>query len=227
MLRVVSWNVLAQSFVSTHADEAKSPFMRQEQRIARIREVIRYADVAMLQEVDFYEELQAALRDDFRYSAWAHRTHGHGMCIFSKVPILSSVSYERYVVATLANSVKVASVHLKSKEHNEYIRVNQVSGLLECRTLASGKVIVGGDWNTLPENDSHKLMVQEGYTETTTGVTTCKLVCGTEVARVSDYVWTRGLKIMRPGRESVRELLPTEKYPSDHFPVFRTIKMPE
>lgn len=230
MIRVVTWNVLAQCFVSAHADECVSPYMQKENRVQRIREAIKNVDVAMLQEVDFFGELQTALRDDgFRYSAWSHRTHEHGVCIFSKIPITAVSAYSFYVVATLANSIHVASVHLKSKPDGEDKRCQQVSSMLENhhKLFYNSKIIVGGDWNAAPGNTCHELMIDDDYKEITTGLTTRKLRDGVEVARTSDYVWVRGMDIVPPPRPDPVQLLPNHECPSDHLPVFRNVHMPK
>jgi len=199
------------------------------------------ADVVTLQEVDkncarsgkrdIAAELAAILKMDYRFGASFPYDGGeYGLAVLSRLPILGMKQHKlpggseprtafevQVKIEGVKEPVSVVSIH-NDWVSNE-VKVGQVKALLNGLAEVKHPVVLAGDFNALPGEDSMKILAEKGWTILDKkGVKTCP---ADEPTKEIDYIVTLGL----PWKIKEHKVV-EEKVASDHRPIYAVWEIP-
>lgn len=259
-ISVLQFNTLADALADAfpHVSD-KELVLEWQHREARLHHVLteHACDFICAEEVDHFEDSFMPLLDGRGYGgAFAVRrpeehskTSRDGVALFWKNDKYTLLNESKLrsstkcfgIVAQFvsrdadATRVTVAVVHLTAKPGREAERQQEVAILLAAIGHEKGPVVVGGDFNDVPESAACQQMRSAGffsaYEHDEESWTTWKKR-EREVKRVIDYIWFRGpldcaAVLSMPPSEQFPRMLPDEHYPSDHLAIAARLPLAE
>lgn len=238
MIRVVSWNVLADAYVKDEYYPHTPPevFERAKRRKAVIDRLEKLSDVEVLclQEVD--GTLFALAQERLKQTTGHHfkkRGKGEGVAIFERTALSPDPKFKEHAFKDMSGHVAlgvtfadttVITTHLKwAPEHTpvgEHPGLAQLTDLLD--TWPTGVRVVCGDFNATPGSDVLALAKERGLKDAYVSRDDAFTCNSNRKRKRIDYILHTGDFSASPSPlPSVGDdtPLPSESEPSDHLPI--------
>jgi exonuclease III len=232
VLRLVSWNVLADSYVrASYYPRSEASLLRRGARTTAIVELIDRdpAELFALQEIE--PALVAAIK--LRLAGWQLRFEGKrgkpdgvallarpGVAIEGATPLDFADGSGHVALLATVRGVRIATTHLRwdppGTPYEQRWAIRQAREL-----VAAAPDVVCGDLNIEPDDDALELLRRAGYVDP--GGTATANPNGR--AKRIDYILARGHAIAALPAPAVADdtPLPSRDMPSDHVPIAATI----
>jgi endonuclease/exonuclease/phosphatase family metal-dependent hydrolase len=237
-LRVLTWNVLADSYIRpeyyAHLNGLPDPTARRAAVVGVLAEASDNVDVLVLQEVEDHVACAVRARlDGWQVLSTLRPTKREGSLVavrpglwahLSRVALSPDRVCARATLETTSGLVSILGVHLAWSDQPaaSHPGVAQARELMEL--APPGPVVVAGDFNDEPSGVVLDVFTAAGFTDVPVPHPTA--VVNSDRQTIIDHVTTRGLG---PATAEVlveaARPLPDDVFPSDHVPVLATIKL--